>query len=75
MSLRKLGANKRWPFLMVVAMFLSGISPSFVQPTVSAQVVQGAQGDGGGRGRPGDGVSQETSSGKCARGARRHARL
>jgi hypothetical protein len=41
MSLRKLGANKRWPFLMVVAMFLSGISPSFVQPTVSAQVVQG----------------------------------
>src|SRR6478736_5145109 len=42
MSLRKLGANKRWPFVMVVAMFLSGISPSFVpQSTVNAQVVTG----------------------------------
>src|SRR5262249_52536421 len=42
MSLRKLGANKRWPLLMVVAMFLSGISPSFMsQSTVSAQVVAG----------------------------------
>src|SRR5262249_29403608 len=42
MSLRKLGANKRWPLLMVLAMFLSGISPSFMpQSTVSAQVVAG----------------------------------
>src|SRR5689334_6665590 len=42
MSLRKIGTNKRWPLVMVVAMFLSGISPSFVpQSTVSAQVVQG----------------------------------
>src|SRR5262249_2741033 len=42
MSIRKLGANKRWPLLMVVAMFLSGISPSFMpQSTVSAQVVAG----------------------------------
>src|SRR5262249_12203331 len=42
MSIRKLGANKRWPLLMVVAMFLSGISPSFMpQSTVSAQVVTG----------------------------------
>src|SRR4051794_41953948 len=42
MSLRKLGANKRWPFVMVAAMFLSGISPSFLsQSTVNAQVVAG----------------------------------
>src|SRR5690348_11420077 len=42
MSLRKLGANKRWPFVMVVAMFLSGISPSFMpQAQVNAQVVAG----------------------------------
>src|SRR3954464_8572636 len=42
MSLRKLGANKRWPFVMVAAMFLSGISPSFLsQATVNAQVVAG----------------------------------
>jgi len=42
MSLRKLGANRRWPLLMVVAMFLSGISPSFMpRSTVSAQVVAG----------------------------------
>src|SRR3954466_15236691 len=42
MSLRKLGANKRWPFVMVVAMFMSGISPSFLsQSTVNAQVVTG----------------------------------
>jgi beta-lactam-binding protein with PASTA domain len=42
MSLRKLGANKRWPLLMVAAMFLSGISPSFLQQsTVNAQVVAG----------------------------------
>src|SRR4029079_19002282 len=51
MSLRKIGTNKRWPLLMVVAMFLSGISPSFVQQsTVSAQVVTG-----GGRAGPGFG--------------------
>src|SRR5438477_3004117 len=42
MSLRKLGANKRWPFVMVVAMFLSGISPSFLpQTNVKAQTVTG----------------------------------
>src|SRR5258706_8896213 len=42
MSLRKLGANKRWPFVMVVAMFLSGIGPSFMpQAQVSAQVAAG----------------------------------
>ena len=42
MSLRKIGARKTWPFVMIVAMFLSGISPSFVpQSTVNAQVVQG----------------------------------
>src|SRR5438874_9611440 len=42
MSLRKLGANKRWPLVMVVAMFLSGISPSFMpQTNVKAQVVDG----------------------------------
>jgi beta-lactam-binding protein with PASTA domain len=42
MSLRKLGKNKRWPFVMVVAMFVSGISPSFLQQSqVSAQVAAG----------------------------------
>jgi beta-lactam-binding protein with PASTA domain/Ca2+-binding RTX toxin-like protein len=42
MSLRTLGKNKRWPFVMVVAMFLSGISPSFMpQSQVSAQVAAG----------------------------------
>src|SRR5438477_10527845 len=42
MSLRKLGANKRWPLVMVVAMFLSGISPSFLpQTNVKAQTVTG----------------------------------
>src|SRR5262249_6234077 len=43
MSLRKLGAKKRWPFVMVVAMFFSGVGPAFLpqqmlpQTTVSAQ--------------------------------------
>src|SRR4029078_8920544 len=42
MSLRKLGANKLWPLVMVFAIFLSGISPSLLQrSTVSAQVVAG----------------------------------
>src|SRR4051812_8553728 len=41
MSLRKLGANKRWPFAMVVAMFLSGISPTFLSQPVNAQVTAG----------------------------------
>src|SRR5262249_17613149 len=36
MSLRKLGAQKPWPLLMIVAMFLSGIAPSFV-PAIQAQ--------------------------------------
>src|SRR5207237_2667862 len=49
MSLRKLGANKRWPFVMVVAMFLSGISPSFMpRSQVSAQVVAGGSAVGQG---------------------------
>src|SRR5262245_31322481 len=38
MSLRKLGANKRWPLVMVVAMFFSGVGPAFLPQTiVSAQ--------------------------------------
>src|SRR5262252_5071898 len=38
MSLRKLGAKKRWPLVMVVAMFFSGVGPAFLpQSTVSAQ--------------------------------------
>src|SRR5438045_2671648 len=42
MSLRKIGARKTWPFVMIVAMFMAGISPSFVpQSQVSAQVVAG----------------------------------
>ena len=42
MSLRKIGARKTWPFVMIVAMFMAGISPSFVpQSQVSAQVVVG----------------------------------
>src|SRR5256714_15533868 len=46
MSLRKLGAKKRWPFVMVVAMFFSGVGPAFLpqQPTVSAQTAPVGQG-------------------------------
>ncbi|HMF98819.1 MAG TPA: peroxidase family protein, partial [Vicinamibacterales bacterium] len=36
MSLRKVRAHKRWPLVMVVAMFASGIAPSFV-PAIHAQ--------------------------------------
>jgi beta-lactam-binding protein with PASTA domain/Ca2+-binding RTX toxin-like protein len=36
MSLRKIGPQKPWALLMVVAMFLSGIGPSFV-PAIHAQ--------------------------------------
>src|SRR5437868_2575850 len=38
MLLRKLGTNRRWPFIMVVAMFFSGVGPAFLpQTTVNAQ--------------------------------------
>src|SRR6476646_12169366 len=45
MSLRKLGAKKRWPMIMVVAMFFSGVGPSFLpQTTGSAQTAPVGQG-------------------------------
>src|SRR5262245_1649925 len=34
MSLRKLGAKKRWPLVMVVAMFFSGVGPAFLPQTI-----------------------------------------
>jgi beta-lactam-binding protein with PASTA domain/Ca2+-binding RTX toxin-like protein len=45
MSLRKLGAKKRWPFVMVVAMFFSGVGPAFLpQTAVQAQTAPVGQG-------------------------------
>src|SRR4051794_27346938 len=45
MSLRKLGARKRWPLVMVVAMFFSGVAPAFLpQSTVNAQTAPVGQG-------------------------------
>jgi beta-lactam-binding protein with PASTA domain len=45
MSLRKLGASRRWPLVMVVAMFFSGVGPAFLpQTTVSAQTAPVGQG-------------------------------
>jgi len=45
MSLRKLGAKKRWPMIMVVAMFFSGVGPAFLpQSTVNAQTAPVGQG-------------------------------
>jgi len=42
--MRKLGANRRWPFIMVVAMFFSGVGPAFLPQTVQAQTAPVGQG-------------------------------
>jgi beta-lactam-binding protein with PASTA domain len=44
MSLRKIGAKKRWPMLMVVAMFLSGVGPAFLPQSLNAQTAPVANG-------------------------------
>src|SRR6478672_2425782 len=45
MSMRKLGASRRWPLIMVVAMFFSGVGPAFLpRTTLSAQTAPVGQG-------------------------------
>jgi len=39
MSIRKLGASRRWPLIMVVAMFFSGVGPAFLLQASGALAV------------------------------------